>query len=172
MGWSEEQYESEWDDKLSRAEVELDEVAAWHAAQEELTEEEAEDTVVDTALRRSVREERIDLDSIMGKRDERRHLLDEEVDLTASDAYIRADIYDITGEKGVLPGDVVHVDMAPDTMSGGEGMTKTRDDIDFGVGIDDDAPVSTGQSPSEAEGGKQRRTLSRRTPDDEDSDPT
>jgi hypothetical protein len=135
-----------------------------------LTEEEAEDTVVDTALRRSVREERIDLDSIMGKRDERRHLLDDEVDLTASDAYIRADIYDITGEKGVLPGDVVHVDMAPDTMSGGEGMKKARDDIDFG--IDDDAPVSTGPSPSEAKGGKQRRTLSRRKPDDEDSDPS
>ena len=172
MGWSEEQYESEWDDKLSQAEVELDEVADWHAAQEELTEEEAEDTVVDTALRRSVREERVDLDSIMGKRDERRHLLDEEVDLTASDAYIRADIYDITGEKGVLPGDVVHVDMAPDTLAGGEGMTKTHDDIDFGVGIDDDAPVSTGPSPSKAEGGKQRRTLSRRKRDDEDSDPT
>ncbi len=172
MGWSEEQYESEWDDQLSRAEVELDDAAAWHATQKELTEDEAEDTVVETALRRSVEGERVDLDALIGKKDERRHLLDEQVDLTASDADIRADIYDITGEDGVLPGDRVHVDMAPDSMTGGEGMKEARDDIDFGVGIDDDAPVSTGPSPSEAEGGKQRRTLSRRKRDDEDSDPT
>ena len=172
MGWSEEQYESEWDDQLSRAEVELDDAAAWHATQKELTEDEAEDTVVETSLRRSVEEERVDLDAIIGKKDERRHLLDEQVDLTASDADIRADIYDITGEDGVLPGDRVNVDMAPDSMTGGEGMKETRDDIDFGVDIDDDTPLSTGSSPSEAEGGKQRRTLSRRKPNDEDPDAT
>ena len=172
MGWSEEQYESEWDDQLSRAEVELDDAATWHATQKELTEDEAEDTVVETSLRRSVEEERVDLDALIGKKDERRHLLDEQVDLTASDADIRADIYDITGEDGVLPGDRVHVDMAPDSMTGGEGMKEARDDIDFGVDIDDDAPLSKGSSPSEAEGGKQRRTLSRRKPNDEDPDAT
>ncbi len=168
MGWSEEQYESEWDDQLSRAEVELDEAAAWHATQEELTEEEAEDTITETSLRRSVEEEQVDLDAMIGKKDERRHLLDEQVDLTASDADIRADIYDITGEDGVLPGDVVKVDMAPDSMTGGEGMKETRDDIDFGVG--DDTPVSKGPSPSEGSREKQRRTPSRRKRDGDDSD--
>ncbi len=168
MGWSEEQYESEWDDQLSRAEVELDEAAAWHATQEELTEEETEDTITETSLRRSVEEERVDLDAMIGKKDERRHLLDEQVDLTASDADIRADIYDITGEDGVLPGDVVKVDMAPDSMTGGEGMKETHEDVDFGVG--DDTPVSKGPSPSEGGRGKQRRTPSRRKRDGDDSD--
>jgi len=168
MGWSEEQYESEWDDQLSRAEVELDEAAAWHTTQKELTEEESEDTITETSLRRSVEEEQVDLDAMIGKKDERRHLLDEQVDLTASDADIRADIYDITGEDGVLPGDVVKVDMAPDSMTGGEGMKETRDDIDFGVG--DDTPVSKGPSPSEGSREKQRRTPSRRKRDGDDSD--
>ena len=97
------------------------------------------------------------------------------VTVYAHDPYVPpeiADIYDITGEDGVLPGDRVQVDMAPDSMTGGEGMKEARDDIDFGVDIDDDAPLSKGSSPSEAEGGKQRRTLSRRKPNDEDPDAT
>lgn len=170
MGWSEEQYESEWDDQLSQAEVELDEAAAWQVAQEEMTEDEAEDMIVETSLRRSVEEEQVDLDALIGKKDERRHLLDEQVDLTASDATIRADIYDITGEEGVLPGDEINVDITPETMTGGEGMKETHDDIDFGADIEGDTPVSKEPSPSEGDSGKQRRTLSRRKRNDEDSD--
>ena len=149
--------------------IELDEAAAWHATQEELTEEESEDMIVETSLRRSVEEERIDLDTIIGDKGERRHLLDEQVDLTASDANIRADIYDITGEDGVLPGDQIRVDMTPDSMSGGEGMSAEREEIDFAV--DDDGPsVSIESPPHKEEPEKRRRSVSRRKRDDKDTD--
>ena len=169
MGWSEEQYESDWDEQLSKAEEELDDAAAWHATQAELTEDESEDMIVETSLRRSVEEERADLDSILGDKGERRHLLDEQVDLTASDANIRADIYDITGEEGVLPGDHIRVDMTPDSMSGGEGMAAAREEIDFAVD-DDGPPVSIESPPHKEEPEKRRRSVSRRKRDNTETD--
>ena len=46
---------------------------------------------------------------MIGASDQRRALKDDGSELSASDALIRKDIYDITGEEGVLPGEEVNI---------------------------------------------------------------
>ena len=87
LGFTEEQWEGEWDENISEAEEYFDTQEEERIAAEESleTDEEVEDTVVSTGLSEAMDEiPEHDLDAFLGDVKSRRHLSDEEVELTAS----------------------------------------------------------------------------------------
>jgi len=122
FGLSEEALESEWDNRLEEAESELDELAEREAELASIEEDETLDEKVTTThlKQRILADDSEGLDEFLAKKGERRALKDDEVKLSASDADIRADIFEITGEDGVLPGEQVVVDELLDHSIGGE----------------------------------------------------
>ena len=72
--------------------------------------------IIETPLQAQLESGR-DLDSFLEEKGKRRALKDEEVELSASDANIRQDLYDLTGEKGVMPGEEVVYDELSDPSS-------------------------------------------------------
>ena len=139
MGYDEEQLESHWDERLTDAEREIDEAIAEREKLSEIPEEEEESEVVMTQMRQSHEEDRVDLDTIIGDKESRRHLMDGDVELSASDANIREDIYKITGEDGILPGQEVEVEFIPDNTVVGNELKDTAEVTDFSVEDDDDS---------------------------------
>lgn len=134
LGFDSDQYESDWDSKLQAAEKDIDEAEEWRSEQQ-IDPEDAEsgDQIADTHLRAAVRADQVDIDDIIGDKEGRRHLSDEQVELTASDAKIRSDIFELTGEEGVLPGDNVSVDIIPDHTVVGNELKEAKDVTDFTV---------------------------------------
>ena len=78
-----------------------------------IEDEEMSEEIVETALQNQLEEGR-DLDSFLVEKGKRRALKDDEVELSASDANIRQDLYDLTGEQGVMPGEEVVYDELSD----------------------------------------------------------
>ncbi len=187
MGYDEEQLESHWDERLTDAEREIDEAIAEREKLSEIPEEEEESEVVMTQMRQSHEEDRVDLDTIIGDKESRRHLMDGDVELSASDANIREDIYKITGEDGILPGQEVEVEFIPDNTVVGNELKDTAEVTDFSVEDDDDSlshqnvskessdesdlteegDEETESSDAEDTGSKRRRAVRRRGNDGE-----
>ena len=118
-------------------------------AMEDMTEEEIEamQNQVVTTLK-SVEEsfEGHDLDAFLPSKDEMKSLKDDGKDkdgaawttLSASDAEIRGDLYELTGEEGVMPGEKVVVGMGlTDSSLAGNEITEASADFAF----EDDAEV-------------------------------
>jgi hypothetical protein len=148
LGFDADQYESEWDSKLQAAEKDIDEAEEWRDEQQIDPEDpESGDQIADTHLRAAVRAHQVDIDDIIGDKEGRRHLTDEQVELTASDAKIRSDIFDLTGEEGVLPGDQVSVDLIPDHTVVGNELKEAKDVTDFTVEEDNDGEVKKRRAP-------------------------
>ena len=120
FGYDEEGLESEWDESLEEAETEIDqmlerqaEIELWDQADDEVDDEGPVAAVPNISSPESMMTG-IDLDKMLGDKGERRHLVDTGDDgkvLDASDAEIRGDLFEITGETGVLPGQDVVIGM-------------------------------------------------------------
>ena len=134
------------------------------AAEAEATEgEEAEDIVETTELSEVMEEmPEHDLDAFLGDVKSRQHLSDADVELTASDANYREQIFELTGEDGVLPGQQVNVEaMVDNTVVGNEVRSASSD---FTI-PDEGKPVEKSESEPESDSDKstpKRRGVRRR----------
>jgi len=165
LGFSEEQWEGEWDENITEAETYFDaKEEARLAAEAEVTEGgEAEDIVETTELSEVMEEmPEHDLDAFLGDVKSRQHLSDADVELTASDANYREQIFELTGEDGVLPGQQVNVEaMVDNTVVGNEVRSASSD---FTI-PDEGEPVEKSESESEPSSDKstsKRRGVRRR----------
>ena len=81
---------------------------------EDMTEEELEayKEQVTTTLSARRSDDVQDLDSILSEKGELKSLAEETGELSASDAAIREQLFEITGEDGVLPGEKVNIGMS------------------------------------------------------------
>ena len=112
FGVSEDSIEDDWESGLEEAESQIRSIEEEY--EQELSSDEDEDEeIVSTNLQDQLEAGR-DIDSFLAKKGKRRALKDEEVELSASDAGIRKDIFDLTGEEGVLPGEKVVFDELSD----------------------------------------------------------
>ena len=122
FGFEEDGLESEWDEELEAAEAQMEEVLERQAAELILLEEseEVEDETAGpvVAIPNIITPEEAmsghDIDSFLSDKKGRRHMVDagdDGGDLDASDASIRGEIFKLTGEDGVLPGQEVSVGM-------------------------------------------------------------
>jgi len=167
LGFSEEQWEGEWDENLSEAEEYFDtqEEERLAAEVESEVDVESQDTVVSTGLSEAMDElPEHDLDAFLGDVKSRRHLSDEEVELTASDANYREKLFELTGEEGVLPGEQVNVEAIVDnTVVGNEVRSASSD---FSV-PEEDEPVAkeTEDTPEETDAPKRRGVRRRKKQD-------
>ena len=112
FGVSEDSIEDDWESGLEEAESQIRSIEEEY--EQELSSEEDEDEeTVSTTLQDQLEAGR-DIDSFLERKGKRRALKDEDVELSASDANIRKDIFDLTGEDGVLPGQKVVFDELSD----------------------------------------------------------
>ena len=153
FGYDESNLEDEWDENVVAAEQEV--TAAYdlrnadEIAMEDMTEEEIEamqNQVVTTLKTVEESFEGHDLDAFLPSKDEMKSLKDDGKDkdgaawttLSASDAEIRGDLYELTGEEGVMPGEKVVVGMGlTDSSLAGNEITEASADFAF----EDDAEV-------------------------------
>ena len=118
FGFDEEHLEEEWDANIEAAEAEVeaayDRRYADEMAMEEMTDEEIEayKEQVTTTLSARRSDDVQDLDSILSEKGELKSLAEETGELSASDAAIREQLFEITGEDGVLPGEKVKIGMS------------------------------------------------------------
>ena len=158
FGYDAGQLESDWDEKFAAAEAEM-EALSERLEVEDKIEEGAED-VAEPMLKTStetfagegfddVLDGREDLISIEDKGDG-------SAELSASDAEIRKQLYDITGEEGVLPGEEVIIGMGVSDR-GLAGNELPEDAMDFSFEDDELTPASI----------KQKRAVRRRKTTDE-----
>ena len=166
FGYDESNLEDEWDENVVAAEQEV--TAAYdlrnadEIAMEDMTDEEIEamqNQVVTTLKTVEESFEGHDLDAFLPSKDEMKSLKDDGKDkdgaawttLSASDAEIRGDLYELTGEKGIMPGDKVVVGMGlTDSSLAGNEITEAsadfafEDDSELPLAADDvdDAPAT------------------------------
>jgi RNA polymerase subunit RPABC4/transcription elongation factor Spt4 len=165
LGFKEEQWEGEWDENITEAEEYFDtqEVERLSTEAAATVEVEDEDIVTSTELSEAMDEmPKHDLDSFLGDVESRRHLSDADVELTASDADYREEIFELTGEDGVLPGQQVNVDaMIDNTVVGNEVRSASSD-----FTIPDEPEPTTKIEPesesTEENSGSKRRGVRRR----------
>ncbi len=112
FGVSEDSIEDDWESGLEEAESQIRSIEEEYE-QELVSQEDEDEEVVSTNLQDQLEAGR-DIDSFLEKKGKRRALKDDEVELSASDADIRKDIFDLTGEEGVLPGEKVVFDELSD----------------------------------------------------------
>jgi len=105
FGVSEDSIEDDWETGLEEAETQIRSIEEEYA--EEIAAIDSEDEEMVTTSLQDQLEAGRDIDSFLEKKGKRRALKDEDVELSASDANIRKDIFELTGEEGVLPGDKV-----------------------------------------------------------------
>ena len=167
LGFTEEQWEGEWDENISEAEEYFDTQEEERIAAEESleTDDEVEDTVVSTGLSEAMDEiPEHDLDAFLADVKSRRHLSDDEVELTASDAQYREKLFELTGEDGVLPGQQVNVeDIVDNTVVGNEVRSASSD---FTVSDDDEPVIKQNETPAEDSDSPKRRSVRRRKKQD------
>ncbi len=155
FGFDEEHLEEEWDTNIEAAEAEVE--AAYdrrHAdemAMEDMTEEEIEayKEQVTTTLRSPSETTDKGIDSILSEKGELKSLEQETGELSASDAAIREQLFEITGEEGVLPGEKVKVGMSL-TDSSFAGNEVEEATANFAFDDDDDKPLSASVKADEA----------------------
>jgi RNA polymerase subunit RPABC4/transcription elongation factor Spt4 len=143
FGVSDAALESDWDDRLGEAETELDDFADQRALSAvEAESEEGADQVATTHLKESIETDSRGIDDFLGEKGKRRSLSDAEVEFSASDASIRADLFEITGEVGVLPGqEVIAEEIIDPTIVNEELPTDAKSDF---TSLDDDAGHTEG----------------------------
>ena len=118
FGFDEAHLEEEWDTNIEAAEAEVeaayDRRFADEMAMEDMTEEEIEayKEQVTTTLNARRADDKQDLDSILSEKGELKSLGEDTGELSASDADIREQLFEITGEEGVLPGEKVKIGMS------------------------------------------------------------
>mgnify|MGYP001169423010 CR=1 FL=1 len=124
MGFNEIELESDWDKNIEEAEAEVEQIR--HKQEAELIEDEEikldseEDNVKmriddeDSELISQRGKILENMDEILASKGELKSLKDEDVEFTASDANMRADLYALTGEEGVMPGDEVKIGLGSD----------------------------------------------------------
>ena len=169
FGYDEEDLGQEWDKNLKSAEEEVeaayDRKHADELALEGLTEEEIEElnNEVTTTLK-SAKEAAVGvgIDEMLEGRELHAHLDDGE-DLSASDAGIREQIFNVTGEDGVLPGDKFEVGMnVTDNSLAGNEVKDSTSDFSF---EEDDAPLSAStKSDTEVATAREAQKPKRRAP--------
>jgi len=169
FGYDEEDLGQEWDKNLKSAEEEVeaayDRKHADELALEGLTEEEIEElnNEVTTTLK-SAKEAAVGvgIDEMLEGRELHAHLDDGE-DLSASDAGIREQIFNVTGEDGVLPGDKFEVGMnVTDNSLAGNEVKDSTADFSF---EEDDAPLSAStKSDTEVATAREAQKPKRRAP--------
>ena len=168
--------EKEWDTEFARADAAVDAMLDRREARQATAEEHAEDDSVASPLLRDVRHSREqDVDAFLPDAGSRRHLAAEDVDFTASDAAYRKDLYELTGEEGVLPGERVNVagEIESDNALAGNELRPST--ADFSA-ADNGAPRrarSRGRAvEDELDEPRQRRSAprGRSSPGDEDDD--
>ena len=147
FGFDEEHLEEEWDTNIVAAEAEVeaayDRRYAEELATEDMTEEELEayKSQVTTTLR-TFKDESSDHDveAFLSEKGELKSLGEDTGELSASDADIREQLFEITGEQGVLPGQKVKVGMnLTDSSLAGNEVSEATANFTFD---DDDAPLS------------------------------
>ena len=140
LGFDENQWEGEWDENLSEAEDYFDTKEEERLAAEEDADPETEDTVETTKLSEAMDDlPEHDLDAFLGDVESRKHISDKDVELTASDANYREELFELTGEDGVLPGQQVNVEaMVDNTVVGNEVRSASSD---FDIGDVEETPV-------------------------------
>ena len=160
LGFDENQWEGEWDESLSKAEDYFDTKEEERLAAEEDDDPETENIVETTKLSEAMDDlPEHDLDAFLGDVESRKHLSDKEVELTASDANYREELFELTGEDGVLPGQQVNVEaMVDNTVVGNEVRSASSD---FGIGDEDSPPVKKSE-PKEDDKTPKRRGVRRR----------
>lgn len=141
FGFDEEQLEEEWDENIEAAEAEVE--AAYDRryadviAEEEMTEEELEayKSQVTTTIRKSSSADH-DIDAIIRGKKSMKAVKEDDSELSASDADIREQLFEITGEEGVLPGEKVQVGMqiSDSSLAGNEVQEAS---MDFTIEEDD-----------------------------------
>ena len=147
FGFDEEHLEEEWDTNIEAAEAEVeaayDRRFADEIAMEEMTDEEIEayKSQVTTTLRSTKDlDSDHDLDAFLSKKGELKSLGEDTGELSASDADIREQLFEITGEDGVLPGEKVKVGMnLTDSSLAGNEVSEATANFSFD---DDDTPLS------------------------------
>ena len=119
MGFNENELESDWDERISEAETEVENIRSKQEA-ELIEDEEINIDIKDENVKMKIDDEDSELISQRGKynqnmeeilasKGELKALKDEDVELTASDAGMRAELYALTGEEGVMPGEEVKI---------------------------------------------------------------
>lgn len=157
FGYDEDNLEDEWDENVVAAEEEVtaayDRRYADEISMEDMTDEEIsemENQVVTTLKTAEETFEGHDLDAFLPTKESMKALKDDGTDkdgdawntLSASDAEIRGDLFEITGEEGVLPGEKVVVGMGlTDSSLAGNEITEASHN--FSV-EDDSSPLSEG----------------------------
>ncbi len=139
FGYDVDDLEEHWDENIARAEREVEEAYDRRMAEEEELEYDDEEAmnIVTTSLK-SIEEtfEGHDIDAILQDKEIRSHA-DDGGELTASDADIRARLFEITGERGVLPGEEVNIGMGVQDRSLA-GNALPDDAMDFSFDEEDD----------------------------------
>lgn len=169
FGFDETHLEEEWDTNIVAAEAEVeaayDRRYADELAMEEMTEEEKEaykDTVTPTLGTRRADEVQ-DLDAILSEKGELKSLGEDTGELSASDASIREQLFEITGEDGVLPGEKVKIGMSL-TDSSFAGNEVSEASADFSFDEKDEKPLSnSGDTEKPAPSEKTRKPVRRRS---------
>ncbi len=165
LGFKEEQWEGEWDENITEAEEYFDTQEEERLIAEAGTDGdiEAEDTVESTELGEAMDEmPRHDLDSFLGDVESRRHLSDSDVELTASDASYREEIFELTGEDGVLPGQQVNVDAMIDNTVVGNEVRSASSDFTIPDESDPVTKIEPESESTEEDTGSKRRGVRRR----------
>ena len=157
FGYDAEDLEGHWDEKLADAETKVEEAQGRLDIEIEQSEldDEALEQIVETTLK-SVGDSFSgnDIDSILSEKDEVVSHADDGDELSASDAKIRGRLFEITGEKGVMPGDKVTIGGASDSvLVGNEVPTEA---MDFSFKDEQDKPLT--ESPRKAPRRRRNKT--------------
>ena len=167
FGFDEEHLEEEWDTNIEAAEAEVeaayDRRFADEMAMEEMTEEEVEayKEQVTTTLRSPADTDDKGIDSIIAERGELKSLEQETGELSASDAAIREQLFEITGEEGVLPGEKVNVGMSlTDSSFAGNEVEEAK--ANFAFDDEDDVPLSASVNTGKSTASKAKKPVRRR----------
>ena len=184
FGYDESNLEDEWDENVVAAEQEVtaafDLRNADEIAMEDMTEEEIEamqNQVVTTLKTVAESFEGHDLDAFLPTKDNMKSLKDDGEDedgaawttLSASDAEIRGDLYELTGEEGVMPGEKVVVGMGlTDSSLAGNEITEAS--ADFAFDDDSETPLTVEDGEKTTEAKPRRRPRRKRQAQEETAD--
>ncbi|CAI8312078.1 MAG: Uncharacterised protein [Euryarchaeota archaeon UBA443] len=184
FGYDEANLEEEWDENVVAAEQEV--TAAYdlrnadEIAMEDMTEEEIEEMqnqVVTTLKTVAESFEGHDLDAFLPTKDKMKSLKDDGEDkdgaawttLSASDAEIRGDLYELTGEEGVMPGEKVVVGMGiTDSSLAGNEITEAS--ADFAFEDDSELPLTVEDGDKTTNAKPRRRARRKQESDVETAD--
>ncbi|MDP6869570.1 MAG: CARDB domain-containing protein [Candidatus Poseidoniaceae archaeon] len=160
FGYDAEDLEGHWDENIAAAEAEMEAAYDRRVASEvELDEEEALATVTTTLKSVAESFEGHDLDAFLGEKDLQSRIDDGTDDeLSASDADIRGELYEITGEDGVMPGDEVQIGMGiQDRSLAGNDLPEEAMDFSFEDEADEVNPVAAAKANAKRRRGVRRR---------------